>query len=306
MLGQEVRFDGGHKRDPVLSDLLSQHIDWVPVCPEVEVGMGTPREPVNLFVVGAGVRMIAADTGRDYTGAMMEWARGRVRELAGLALCGYVLKKNSPSCGLDAVKVHFPSGTSERTGRGLFARVLLEEMPWLPAEEEDTLANPDVLDSFLERAVALRRLHDLSARGLTARTLIQFHSAHKMSLLARSRVAYESLGRLVAAAGNQDASHLHETYRRQFMDAMRNAPTRGRHADVLSHMAGHFKDRLDRNAAGQLSSAIESYRRGEIARAVPLSLVRSHAERLGIEYVAGQTYLEPPLLGVRLGSDPAI
>lgn len=266
--------------------------------------MGTPREPVNLVRSASDVRMIAAHTERDYTGAMIEWARVRVRELAALDLCGYVLKKNSPSCGLEGVKVHSSSGTIERSGRGLFARVLVEQLPWLPAVEEDRLADPDVLESFLESTVALRRLRDLMADGFASLSLVEFHSAHKMSLLARSREKYESLGQLVADAGNAELDQLRDTYRQQFMDAMRIVPTRGRHVDVLSHMAGHFKRRLHPAAAEELTSAIESYRRGDAARSLPLNLVRSHAVRLEIQYLSVQTYLESLLRGSGAGSEP--
>ena len=287
--------------------MLGRYVEWVPVCPEVEIGMGTPREPVNLVRFGTALRMIAVQSGRDYTDPMHEWGGTRVRELAALDLCGYVLKKNSPSCGLEGVKVYSDSETSERTGRGLFARVVVEAMPWLPVAEEDRLADTEGLENFLEPVVALRRLRDLSGGGLTAQRLVAFHTAHKMSLLARSRVAYDSLGRLVADVGRRDLEDARDVYRQQFMDAMRVAPTRRRHADVLAHMAGHFRNRLDCAAAEELAAAIDAYRRGGVPRAVPVDLIRAHARDLEVEYLSAQTYLESPAIwgqtGVRPGSD---
>ncbi len=296
LLGEEVRFDGGHKRDRFLVDILGPYVQWVPVCPEVEVGMGTPREPVNLVRSGKELRMITARTGVDYTDAMVQWARTRVRELAVRDLCGYVLKKNSPSCGLEAVKVYSRPGGATRTGRGLFARVLVEEMPWLPVEEEDRLARPELRDNFLERIQALRRLHDMFAAGFTIDRLVRFHTAHKMMLLAHSRAAYDALGRLVANAAALSRRELRDTYRLQFMDALAIVPTPARHVDALLHMAGHFKGRLGGEATEDLRRSIDLYRQGRLPRSVPLNLVRSHAEKLGIPYLSVQTYLAPPLL----------
>ncbi len=258
--------------------------------------MGTPREPVNLFRSGKELRMIAARSGRDYTEAMLQWARTRVRALVSDDLCGYVLKKNSPSCGLEGVKVYEPSGAVVRRGRGLFARVLVEAMPWLPVEEEDRLLRPELCENFLERILALRRLQDLFAAGVTVRRLVEFHTASKMTLLAHSRSAYDTLGRLVANAKALPPRELRETYRQTFMDALAIPPTRARHADVLSHMAGHLKARLDKPSRDHLVDAIAAYRLGKVRLTVPLELVKAHATTLGVRYLSQQTYLEPPLV----------
>jgi uncharacterized protein YbbK (DUF523 family) len=157
LLGREVRYDGGHKRDPFLTDTLGPHVQWVPVCPEVEVGMGTPREPVNLYRSGDELRMITVRTAHDYTEAMIRWAGARVAQLEREDLCGYVLKSDSPSCGMERVNVYGPDGVPARTGRGLFAQVLMERMPWLPIEDEVRLRDPRLRDDFLDRVFALRR-----------------------------------------------------------------------------------------------------------------------------------------------------
>ena len=160
LLGQEVRFDGGHKRDPFLTDELGKHVEWVPVCPEVEVGMGTPREPLQLVRVGKTTRMVTTGTGIDYTDRMNEWARARVDMLVRENLDGYVLKSKSPSCGVWNVKVAGTGGSSTIDGRGLFASVLLERWPLLPVEEEGRLADPTVRADFMERVLAYKRLKD--------------------------------------------------------------------------------------------------------------------------------------------------
>ena len=157
LLGREVRYDGGHKRDAFLTDILGPRVQWVPVCPEVEIGMGTPREPVNLFRSGDELRMITVRTGHDYTEAMNRWADARVAALEREALCGYVLKADSPSCGMERVNVYGPDGVPTRSGRGLFAQVLMKRMPWLPVEDEVRLRDPHLRDEFLDRVFALHR-----------------------------------------------------------------------------------------------------------------------------------------------------
>ena len=155
LLGEEVRYDGGHKLDTFLTDILGPHVQWVPVCPEVEVGMGTPREPVRLHRSGNELRMLTLRSGHDYTDTMNRWAETRVRELAREDLCGYVLKSDSPSCGMEEVKVYDEAGVPERTGRGLFAQILMRHMPWLPVEEEGRLRDKQLREQFLERVFAL-------------------------------------------------------------------------------------------------------------------------------------------------------
>jgi len=160
LLGQEVRFDGGHKRDPFLTDELGKYVEWVPVCPEVEVGMGTPREPLQLVRVGETTRMVTTSTGIDYTDRMNEWAKARVATLARENLDGYVLKSKSPSCGVWSVKVAGSDGSAASDGRGLFASVLVERCPRLPVEEEGRLADPAVRADFMDRVRAYKRLKD--------------------------------------------------------------------------------------------------------------------------------------------------
>ncbi len=160
LLGQEVRFDGGHKRDSLLTDDLGKYVEWVPVCPEVEVGMGTPREPLQLVRVGGTTRMMTTSTGMDYTDRMNEWARARVEMLARENLDGYVLKSKSPSCGAWSVSVACSDGSSAIDGRGLFASVLLERFPLLPVEEEGRLADPAVRADFMERVLAYKGRKD--------------------------------------------------------------------------------------------------------------------------------------------------
>src|SRR4051812_21716746 len=158
LLGESVRYDGGHKRDPFLTETLGRFVEWVPVCPEVECGLGTPRESMRLVRVAHDVRLLTVKTGVDLTAQLARFTRSRVVELAGEDLSGFVLKKDSPSCGLERVKVYERHGAPTRTGRGLFAAALVEAMPNLPVEEEGRLSDPRIRDNFVERVFAYWRL----------------------------------------------------------------------------------------------------------------------------------------------------
>jgi uncharacterized protein YbbK (DUF523 family) len=175
LLGQEVRFDGGHKRDSFLADALGPYVEWIPVCPEVEVGMGTPREPLRLVRDGARTRMVTTQTGIDYTDRMNQWARKRLAALAREDLDGYVLKKNSPSCGMLDVNVFDDRDRASQDGQGLFAAVLAEQMPLLPVEDEGRLSDPRVRENFIARLFAYRRLKDCVRSQWTAGSVVAFN-----------------------------------------------------------------------------------------------------------------------------------
>ena len=293
LLGDEVRFDGGHKRDAFLADILGAHVEWVRVCPEVEVGMGTPRETLRLIRDGTRLRMVTTRTGVDHTEAMETWARKRADELAAADLSGYVLKKDSPSCGMERVKVFDGTRTPVRNGRGLFAAALITRLPTLPVEEEGRLQDPRIRENFIERVFAYRRLADLFRGSWTTGALVEFHTAHKMSLLAHSAVGYRQLGTMVADAAAIPRAELRSQYETLFMRTLAAMATPRRHANVLMHMAGHFKTRLDASSKRELLACIDEYRRGLVPLIVPVTLVRHYVRTLDVPYLAGQTYLEP-------------
>jgi uncharacterized protein YbbK (DUF523 family)/uncharacterized protein YbgA (DUF1722 family) len=293
LLGDEVRYDGGHKRDPFLTKALGPLVEWVKVCPEVEVGMGTPREPIRLVDEGGVIRLRAVKSAVDHTASMTAYAAKKASALAGEDLCGFVLKKDSPSCGMTRVKVYRESGPGERRGVGLFARALLERFPDLPIEDEGRLHDPALRDNFLERIFAYRRLADLFQPRWTIGELVAFHTAHKLTLLAHSTVAYARLGRLVADAKSVDRTTLRERYTAGFMAALAALATARRHTNVLQHMAGYFKKSLDEDSHAELHAAIEDFRLGRVSRDVPLTLLRHHARVQKVNYLTGQRYLSP-------------
>ena len=293
LLGQPVRFDGGHKRDRFLTDIMGPFVEWVPVCPEVEAGFGTPRETMRLERLGDGVRLLTTKTRRDLTDTLDTFSRGRVEELAGERLSGYVLKKNSPSCGLTRVKVYEGTGSPATTGRGLFAARLVERYPSLPVEEEGRLADARLRENFIERVFAYERLRSLFRPRWTIGDLVRFHTAHKLVVMAHSPDAYRQLGRLVARAKTVERDSLRERYTRDLMDALTIVATPGRHANVLRHMAGHLKRVLSGDAKAELAETIAEYQRGLVPLVVPITLIRHHVRQHAIDYLSGQVYLEP-------------
>ena len=274
-------------------DVLGPHVEWVRVCPEVEVGMGTPRETLRLVRHADRVRMITTRSGVDYTEAMEGWARTRVEALSFEDLSGYVLKKDSPSCGMVRVKVYGGSGMPTRDGRGLFAEALLRRFPNLPVEEEGRLSDPRLRENFIERVFAYRRLKELFRGRWTTGQLVAFHTAHKMALLAHSTSSYTALGQLVAGAAGVPREVLRTEYESLFMRTLAAVATPRRHANVLMHMAGHLKKRLDDASKQELLASINEYRRELVPLVVPLTLIRHYVRTFEVSYLASQTYLEP-------------
>lgn len=297
LLGAKVRFDGQHKRDAFLNDALAPFVTWVSVCPEVEVGMGIPRPPVRLVRGSAGRSlMLAKPDDADWTDRMEALSAKRAEALARDDLSGFVLKSKSPSCGMERVKLYDApdaKGAPERTGVGLFAAALMRRLPNLPVEEEGRLCDADLRENFLERVFAYARVRGLWRTRWTVGTLVAFHTAHKMQLLAHSTDGYRALGRLVAGAKGLPRAELRERYEADFMAVLAKPATRGRHANVLQHMLGHLRPRLDDTGKAELLALVEDYRRGLVPLIVPVTLLRHHVNRLVVPYLAGQTYLEP-------------
>ena len=293
LLGDEVRYDGGHKRDTFLTAVLGPLVKWVKVCPEVESGMSTPRESIRLVDEGGRIKLLTVRSGEDHTASMTAYSARKVQALEREDLCGYVLKKDSPSCGMTRVKVYAGQGPGTRTGIGVFAQALLARFPHLPVEEEGRLTDPRLRDNFIERVFAYRRLRDLFESRWTVGDLVRFHTAHKLVLLAHSTQAYTRLGRLVAAAKSTDRASLRARYTAGFMEALTAIATAKRHTNVLQHMVGYFKKTLDAASRAELLAAIDDYRLGLVPLIVPITLVRHHVRVHAVGYLAGQVYLAP-------------
>jgi uncharacterized protein YbgA (DUF1722 family)/uncharacterized protein YbbK (DUF523 family) len=299
LLGEEVRYNGGHKRDAFLTDTFGRYVEWVAVCPEVELGMGTPRPSIRLERIGGTIHLMMPSTGGDYTDAMREYAERRVAALAAMDLDGYVLKRDSPSCGMERVKVYPGSGKEvagmpSKDGRGLFAEALISRLPDLPVEEEGRLNDPLLRESFVTRVFVHHRWHQSGKEGWTRASLMGFHERHKYVLMARNQAAMRRLGRLLGESDKrQPVSDLATTYRQGLTAILSRPATRRGHTNVLHHLAGYVSDALDREDRAELAETIERYRLGLVPLVVPLTLIRHHVRRQGVEYLRDQVYLEP-------------
>jgi uncharacterized protein YbgA (DUF1722 family) len=248
---------------------------------------------MRLVRVDKDVRLLTVRSAVDLTDRMAAFARRRVAALDAEELCGYVLKKDSPSCGMDRVKIYGTRGVPEKSGRGIFAAALVERFPSLPVEEEGRLSDPRLRENFVERVFAYSRLRRLFSGRWNLGALVRFHAAHKLILMAHSPEAYRQLGRLVARARSVGRADLERRYTQMFMSALTVIATPRRHANVLQHMAGYFKKRLDASSRAELGTAIDDYRRGLVPLVVPVTLLRLHVRVHSVAYLAGQRYLAP-------------
>jgi uncharacterized protein YbgA (DUF1722 family)/uncharacterized protein YbbK (DUF523 family) len=288
-----VRYDGGHKRDVYLVETFGRYVEWVPVCPEVEMGLSTPRETLRLVRIGEDIRMVMPKTGVDHTQAMTAFAKRRAQELEREDLCGYILKKDSPSCGMERVRVFDSNGVPAKSGRGLFAAALLGRFPYLPVEEEGRLSDARLRENFIERVFAFRRIRTLFAGRWKLGELVAFHTAHKLLLMAHSPQAYASLGRLVADGKKLPRAELRPCYEEEFMRALAEIATTRRQTNVLQHIVGYLRPHLDEASRSELHSLLEDYRQGLVPLIVPVTLLRHYVRRFEIPYLHGQIYLEP-------------
>lgn len=288
-----MRFDGGHRKDALILSSLGPYVEWVPVCPEVEMGLSIPREALRLERHPSGIRLVHSYTKKDRTSEMRDLARRRTRALAEMDLCGYILKKGSPTCGMERVKIYSKRGMPDSSGVGLFASALLDAQPELPVEEEGRLRDPKLRDNFVERIFAYRRLKDLFRNRWKISDLVDFHTRHKLQVLAHSPGKYRELGRLVARAKEIARPTLEIRYGILFMQSLRTHATPARHVNVMQHCLGYFSESLDSGSRDEILALFEDHRKGLVPLIVPLTMLKHHVRRFSVDYLASQTYLEP-------------
>ena len=293
LLGDPVRYDGGHKRNDFLADVLDQHVEWVPVCPEVEAGFGVPREAMQLVGSARHPRLMTIATKQDKTNALVQFSVRRVQELESLDLSGYVFKARSPSCGTQAVPLYDRDGGFTRSAVGLFARAFMEQFPLMPIEEEDRLLDENHRAHFLERVYGYRRWREFLRSPVTKQRLVQFHATHKYLLMAHSLVHAQRLGSLVARAHRSRPADLARRYGVELMDTMRIRTSLPKHANVLQHLLGYFKKRLTRNERATILRVIDDFRTGHVPLAVPLTAIEDLTQRFELSYLCEQVYFEP-------------
>lgn len=295
LLGERVRYDGGHKHDRYVTGVLGQYVDeWVPVCPEVESGLPIPRESMRLVGDPENPRLIMPRSGTDQTERMLTFTAGKLGEFATQQLNGFIFKKNSPSSGAFRVKVYDKNGVPNASGSGLFAGAFMKRFPYLPVEEEGRLHDLPLRENFIERLFAHARWTCLLNDDPTPGGLVTFHSSVKLALMAHSPAHYQELGRLVAKAGTMPWEELVAAYYAGYMTGMSKLATRGRHVNVLQHLMGYLKDDLASEDKQELLGLFEDYREGLVPLIVPITLLKHHLARHDVpDWVHIQTYLNP-------------
>jgi uncharacterized protein YbgA (DUF1722 family)/uncharacterized protein YbbK (DUF523 family) len=297
LLGEKVRFDGGHKWDHFLTDTLGQYVEYVPVCPEVECGYGIPREPFRLVGESQSPHLVTFRTNHDHTERMIQWTKRKVMELKRENLCGFIFKSGSPSSGMERVKVYDQNGIPSRNGVGIFARVFMEHFPLLPVEDEGRLNDPKIRENFIERIFTLQRW---SGAGEGMGNLISFHTRHKLLILSHSPKHYQMMGRLVAWAKEIPWKDMHKEYERLLLEALSLKTTAKKNANVLQHVMGYFKGQLSADEKKELREIIDLYRQGMVPLIVPITLLNHYVRKYDQPYLKDQVYLHPHPVDLQL------
>jgi uncharacterized protein YbgA (DUF1722 family)/uncharacterized protein YbbK (DUF523 family) len=293
LLGEKVRFDGGHKLDQYAVGTLGRYVDWVPVCPELEMGLGVPREALRLVGDPEAPRLVTVRSRVDHTEGMLTWTRDKVEQLQSLDLDGYILKSKSPSCGMERVRVYTEAGMPSRSAPGLFARTLMDAMPLLVVEEEGRLNDPLLRESFVVRVFTHHRWRQLTRDRVRGGHLVAFHARHKLLLMAHSEPHLRALGRLVARARTESPGELLRQYAEGLFAGLRVKATTRKHTNVLQHIAGYLRKPLDRRDRDELHGTIADYHRGLVPLIVPLTLLRHYVGKFALDYLRDQVYLDP-------------
>jgi uncharacterized protein YbgA (DUF1722 family)/uncharacterized protein YbbK (DUF523 family) len=300
LLGEPVRYDGGHKLDRFLTGTLGRFVTFVPVCPEVESGMPIPREAMRLTGDPARPRLVTIRTGRDLTDQMTAWGTRKMRELEKEQLCGYIFKSRSPSSGMERIKVYNEQGVPAPVGVGIWARMFMERFPEIPAEDEGRLNDPVLRENFIQRIFVFKRWREMVEGGMTPGALVQFHTRHKLLLLAHSPEHYRAMGKIVAEAGRVPMGELKTSYFRLLDKGLRLKSTVRKNRNVLQHLLGYFKNQLTPDEKQELLEIIDRYAQGLYPLIVPVTLLNHFVRKYRQEYLQEQVYLNPHPLELQL------
>jgi uncharacterized protein YbgA (DUF1722 family)/uncharacterized protein YbbK (DUF523 family) len=300
LLGENVRYDGGHKLDRFLTDTLGQYVEYVPVCPEVECGLSVPRESMHLEGDPDSPRLVTTRTKEDMTERMIQWALKRVIDLEKEDLCGFIFKSDSPSSGMERVKVYNEKGMPVKKGVGMFARIFMEHFPLLPVEDEGRLHDPKLRDNFIERIFALTRWREVLERKESRGNVVDFHTRHKLLILSHSPKHYQTMGKLVAKAKDLPLKKLYQTYQALLMESLYLKTSSKKNANVLQHMMGYFKEQLSSDEKQELLEVIDHYRQEYIPLIVPITLIQHYVRKYDQPYLKEQVYLNPHPLELQL------
>jgi len=300
LLGENVRYDGGYKLDRFLTDTLGQYVEYVPVCPEVEYGLGVPREPMHLEGNPDSPRLVTIRTKQDMTDPMVRWARKRVVDLKKEDLCGFIFKSDSPSSGMERIKVYNEKGMPVKKGVGLFAKIFMDHFPLLPVEDEGRLHDPGLRENFIERIFTLKRWREALREKKTRGNVVDFHTKHKLLILSHSPKQYQIMGKLVAKAKDLPLKELYQQYQGILTEVLQLKITPKKNANVLQHMTGYFREHLSPDEKQELLEVIDHYRKEYIPLIVPITLINHYVRKYNHPYLKEQVFLNPHPLELQL------
>jgi len=300
LLGENVRYDGGHKLDRFLTDTLGQYVEYVPVCPEVECGLGVPRESMHLEGNPDSPRLVTTRTKQDMTERMVRWAQKRVVELEKEDLCGFIFKSDSPSSGMEGIRVYNKKGLPVKKGVGIFARIFMDRFPLLPVEDEGHLHDPELRENFIERIFTLKRWREVLSKKESRGNVVDFHMKHKLLILSHSPKYYQTMGKLVAGAKDLPLRELYRQYQTLLMESLELKTTPKKNANVLQHMMGYFRGQLSSDEKKELLEVIDLYRKELIPLIVPITLINHYVRKYDQPYLKEQIYLNPHPIELQL------
>jgi uncharacterized protein YbgA (DUF1722 family)/uncharacterized protein YbbK (DUF523 family) len=300
LLGENVRYDGGHKLDRFLKDTLGRYVEYVPICPEVECGLGIPREAMHLEGKPESPLLITTRTRQDMTSRMVEWAQKRVAKLEKEYLCGFIFKSDSPSSGMERVKIYNENKMPFKNGVGIFAGIFMKHFPLLPVEDEGRLHDPGLRENFIERIFTLKRWREALNKERNRRQLVDFYTRHKLLILAHSPKHYQAMGKLVADQKNMSLQGLNNQYQEFLLESLSMKTTPKKNVNVLQHMMGYFKQQLSAGEKKELLETIIRYQKGYIPLIVPVTLISHYVHKYDQPYLREQVYLDPHPLELQL------
>jgi uncharacterized protein YbgA (DUF1722 family)/uncharacterized protein YbbK (DUF523 family) len=300
LLGNNVRYDGGHKWDRYATDTLGVYFEWVPVCPEVEFGLPIPREAMHLVGEPASPRLVTIRTGIDHTDGMLKWADVKLKDLENEELCGFIFKSKSPSSGISGIKVYTPSGMPSHKGTGIFGGAFMRHFPLIPVIDDGRLHDPQLRENFIERVFVYRRWKDFLKISTSIKDLVAFHTEHKLLILSHSPKHLSALGKLVADAKQQDRKELFTRYMRLLMEGLQFIATAKKNTNVLLHIAGYFRNFLPPDDKQELLDIIDQYHRQFVPLIVPIVIINHYVRKFDEPYLKKQYYLRPHPLELML------
>ncbi|MFC1856610.1 YbgA family protein [Thermodesulfobacteriota bacterium] len=300
LLGQKVRYDGAHKRDRYLTDTLGQFLDYIPVCPEAECGLGVPREAMRLVGDPVTPCLVTVKTKIEHTDRMQQWAKNRLTKLEAEDLCGFIFKKDSPSSGMERVNVYDKNGMPHKKGVGIFARAFMAHFPLIPVVEEGRLHDPKLRENFIAQIFTLKRWRETLSGNIRLGKLVDFHTRQKLLILSHSQSHYRTMGKLVSGGKTYRINELFAEYEKLLMEALKLKSTVKKNTNVLMHMMGHFKKQTSADEKQELLEIIDQYRDGLVPLIVPITLINHYVRKYQNTYLNAQTYLNPHPIALKL------